>query len=81
MDDQFNICRVFEISKFDIARLTCITIVDYHCITIVILLSETYACLKEENNIMVGLFCMYRYQFYIETTEKYQNVVTVHLSC
>ena len=24
MDDHFDICRVFEISKFDIARLTCI---------------------------------------------------------
>ena len=24
MDNQFDICRVFEISKFDIARLTCI---------------------------------------------------------
>ena len=27
MDDHFDICRVFEISKFDIARLTCI----YNC--------------------------------------------------
>ena len=25
MDDHFDICRVFEISKFDIARLTCIS--------------------------------------------------------
>ena len=24
MDDHFNICCVFEISKFDIAKLTCI---------------------------------------------------------
>ena len=24
MDDHYDICRVFEISKFDIARLTCI---------------------------------------------------------
>ena len=24
MDDHFDICREFEISKFDIARLTCI---------------------------------------------------------
>ena len=23
MDDHFDICRVFEVSKFDIARLTC----------------------------------------------------------
>ena len=23
MDDHFDICRVFKISKFDIARLTC----------------------------------------------------------
>ena len=26
IDDHFDICRVFEISKFDIARLTCIYI-------------------------------------------------------
>ena len=26
MDDHFDIARVFEISKFDIARLTCISI-------------------------------------------------------
>ena len=25
MDDHFDICHVFEISKFDIARLTCIS--------------------------------------------------------
>ena len=53
-----------------------ITILDYHCNTIVIL----FACLKEEIKIMVGLFCMYRYQFCFEPTEKYQNVVKVHLS-
>ena len=28
MDDHFDICRVFEISKFDIARLTCIIQID-----------------------------------------------------
>ena len=26
MDDHLDICRVFEISKFDIARLTCTSI-------------------------------------------------------
>ena len=29
MDDHFDICRVFEISKFDIARLTCTVFTSY----------------------------------------------------
>ena len=32
MDDHLDICRVFEISKFDIARLTCIL---YACVLLV----------------------------------------------
>ena len=47
----------------------------YYCDTIV---WNIYDCLKEESKIVVGLFCIYRYQFCIEPTEKYQNVVKVH---
>ena len=46
--------------------------------TITILLG--YNCLKylrKEIKIMIGLICMYGYQFCIEPTEKYQNVVKV----
>ena len=47
----------------------------YYCDTIVL---NIYACLKEKIKIMVGLFCMYGYQFCIVPTEKYQNVVKAH---
>ena len=42
MDDHFDICRVFEISKFDIARLTCIVI-----ISLPIKLNMCWGCSKE----------------------------------
>ena len=35
MDDHFDICCVFEISKFDIARLTCIKVMKYRKILII----------------------------------------------
>ena len=60
-----------------------ITFVDYHCNTIVILLPKTvYACLKEEIKNMDHdfIYCIYVYQICIALTEKYQNIVRVHLN-
>ena len=55
---------------------------DYHCNTIVVLLSETnFACLKEKIKNTVGLFCVYGTtgtDFRMETTEKFQHIVEVH---
>ena len=49
-----------------------------NCNTIVILLSEHFCLFEGGFKIMVRLFCMYGYQFCIETTENYQNIVKVH---